>query len=1233
MVRNLLCLILFFIGLPFSYGQGYAGKDFWVTFLEPDVNCDPPPFLPPIPLWSDDTLELYLLSPTKAKVTVQASKNYPIGSGINFNYSKTIILIPNQYYYLRLPSELACHTLLSGIKTNNGVHVTADTFINVTAVTRYNNFKGATTVIPSESIPNNPEYFVTTNQSNNTWSCYSNIMHKDAKSPEFAIVGIADQSVIEVVPTGVSTTKNNIRGMPFLIVLKKGETYGYVSTDDDLTGSILRSRDASSKFAVFAGNRLTNSYQINSIGNLCKGFTDHTYEQMIPTVNWGNAYTALPFKNNTGYFLKIVAAENNTYIKINGYINKILQQGENFVFNVPKDSATKVDADKRISVMQFAKGNGCDNHPAPKTNVGGISEIQLIADVQFYQKANINALMNDAYGKVAEHYFNVLVKTKDTSFFKYNGKGVLNSLWKSAPQLNGYSYFQLQMDTTCYQLSSTKGFLAYNYGYGIFNGYASAVAANFKSIQNNFFLDAQCKSELITFTGVQTDSFNNYSWRFSDNSSASGRVIKKTFKDTGWFIATMYTHQLRTNAIDSVVKKIYIAASGIGPVLIKDTAICGRVNFAVYSKGFDPDFTYLWNDGHPNYYKAIKAPGQYWEKIIQSNGCVYVDTLNVISYPLPKATFSVSDSILCFNRNKSIKFTNLSTSIDSIVSNQWNLVEAKYTDSSKFIIHQFAQVGKYLTHLTVKTNKGCTHDTTQLIRILQPPKANFIISDTVQCEKNNLFQSIDSSSSDSGQLISKQWIYSDGTRLQDKDSGLKHFSTAGFKIISIKVNNSQGCSDSTGRKIEVKANPQVDFSVNQISQCYNAQIFTFTYLPKITNDSIKRYTWYFNNDSIKNQLSINAFKFPLSASYPVQLKLFSVNDCEGELQKNVFVNLMPQANISVNDSEQCFNGQNFNFTNTSTISKGNLFSHNWDFGDATNSVLKNPPAKVYGNSGAFKLLYTVSSDSGCLDSASVSIRVYDNAIINSANANGACLNDSVLFSGNANIAKGSFISSWDFGDGSTGTGNLTRHLYQNIGTYQAYYKTVSDHNCRDSNLVNVKIVNNPKADFVFVHYNRDNSGIRFLFLDRSEGGNNWQWQFGNLGNSNLQDPDYYFTDTGSVNVRLVISNQNLCYDTIVKHIPILEKIAFYFPNAFTPNGNGLNDGFGLNPNQFELVKDYRLQVFNRWGEKLFDNENKEEHWLIPDDTNILQGVYIYKATIRDIYNVYHNIKGVVEVIR
>jgi gliding motility-associated-like protein len=49
----------------------------------------------------------------------------------------------------------------------------------------------------------------------------------------------------------------------------------------------------------------------------------------------------------------------------------------------------------------------------------------------------------------------------------------------------------------------------------------------------------------------------------------------------------------------------------------------------------------------------------------------------------------------------------------------------------------------------------------------------------------------------------------------------------------------------------------------------------------------------------------------------------------------------------------------------------------------------------------------------------------------------------------------------------------------------------------------------------------------------------------------------------------------------------------YIPSAFTPNGDGINDFFGV---KAEGIKQFKMEIYNRWGELVFVSENMLELW-------------------------------------
>jgi gliding motility-associated-like protein len=85
------------------------------------------------------------------------------------------------------------------------------------------------------------------------------------------------------------------------------------------------------------------------------------------------------------------------------------------------------------------------------------------------------------------------------------------------------------------------------------------------------------------------------------------------------------------------------------------------------------------------------------------------------------------------------------------------------------------------------------------------------------------------------------------------------------------------------------------------------------------------------------------------------------------------------------------------------------------------------------------------------------------------------------------------------------------------------------------------------------------------------------------------------------------------------------------PNAFTKNYDNLNESWGFVP---VFVKTYHMQVYTRWGEKVFDSENKKQDW----DGNYLnaskgQEVFIWQVTYTGWDRSSHYQRGTVTVIK
>ncbi|MFT4741337.1 MAG: gliding motility-associated-like protein [Marivirga sp.] len=112
---------------------------------------------------------------------------------------------------------------------------------------------------------------------------------------------------------------------------------------------------------------------------------------------------------------------------------------------------------------------------------------------------------------------------------------------------------------------------------------------------------------------------------------------------------------------------------------------------------------------------------------------------------------------------------------------------------------------------------------------------------------------------------------------------------------------------------------------------------------------------------------------------------------------------------------------------------------------------------------------------------------------------------------------------------------------------------------------------------------------------------------------------------------LNITRNNCTQSDTIDIIPCKANQLFV-PNAFSPNGDKLNDLFV--PVGIENSRYYHIQIFNRWGEKIFESSNSQNHW---DgrfmDSNSQTGVYLFLIDLVDATGSRHHHSGDVTLVR
>ncbi|PKP45207.1 MAG: hypothetical protein CVT95_09270, partial [Bacteroidetes bacterium HGW-Bacteroidetes-12] len=145
----------------------------------------------------------------------------------------------------------------------------------------------------------------------------------------------------------------------------------------------------------------------------------------------------------------------------------------------------------------------------------------------------------------------------------------------------------------------------------------------------------------------------------------------------------------------------------------------------------------------------------------------------------------------------------------------------------------------------------------------------------------------------------------------------------------------------------------------------------------------------------------------------------------------------------------------------------------------------------------------------------------------------------------------------------------------------------------------------------------------------------WNWSFNELGFSNIQHPNFTFpdVDTGSYLIKLSVENTNGCRDSIAKYVKIHGESGIFIPNAFSPDGDNLNETFS--PKGFGITdENYSFLIFNRWGELIFESHKLDDGWDGTYKKTLVEvGVYVWKLNYKDINGKTWQYTGKVTIIK
>jgi gliding motility-associated-like protein len=615
--------------------------------------------------------------------------------------------------------------------------------------------------------------------------------------------------------------------------------------------------------------------------------------------------------------------------------------------------------------------------------------------------------------------------------------------------------------------------------------------------------------------------------------------------------------------------------------------------------------------------KAFTKSGvtYFTQTVVSDSGCVtqLVDSLVVLAPPKIGIGFTGKCVVDTINIKSSVKLSNN----DSVQKYTWTVKNQNFnTANTRF---KFDSAGTYTIALKAISKAGCKDSFSRKLVINPMPVVKFSIGN--YCNYDTL-KTVNSSSISKGKITKYQWLRDNVKAVTSNNYVFGPLKEGLYAVKLIAISDSS-CSDSTEQLTTVHPaiKPAMVFNIPCVGDSVK-----FSDVSNLGNAKVGTRTWTFASQSFTD----SSFKIlaATQGKFTVKYKVITDKGCTYSLDSTYTVVPKPVASFTSSsvckDNTVIFSDLSLPGINSKIASR--KWFHAGNFIKTDSSFIR-----VFANAGNEPMSLVVVNAFGCKDSTSQIITVEPKNYTNFS-VNDACPGDSVTakylgFTGNNAVS--SHKLTW--GDGYTSSSFPHTHSYSSTGTYVLKLTTTTLPGCDYDTIHNVKIHPVPKADFDFFPLFPDVKYPNITLTDKSLGAVTWNYSVDDSLFSVLQNPKYSFPDSGSYFIKLKVSNSFGCVDSTQKMVYVNFILLTHIPNAFSPGNDDINPLFkpeGLG------IKDYRMTIYNRWGEKIYDADWGKQPWDGTYKGEFVQiGSYPYYMEVIDFGNIRHSYQGLIQVIR
>ncbi|MDA0310246.1 MAG: PKD domain-containing protein, partial [Bacteroidetes bacterium] len=480
-----------------------------------------------------------------------------------------------------------------------------------------------------------------------------------------------------------------------------------------------------------------------------------------------------------------------------------------------------------------------------------------------------------------------------------------------------------------------------------------------------------------------------------------------------------------------------------------------------------------------------------------NQGCILNDSVSITVVPGPDASITSNSAQLC-DYDNAISLTALNS------GGSWTGPGVTPTNSGADFDPSSVSAGTYYAkHTLVDPVVGCF--TTDSVQIVVNPTPNASVSaPNVICSADAPFNL---------QPGTPGGIFT-GAGVTDTVTGVftPNANLVGSTMVYYNV-TANGCVNNDSLQLMVYVSPDASISNAPQQLCANAGQVQLIPAQQGGN-------WYGGGMANPN---VGVFDPQLAGTGTAQVVyLISNANCSNSDTVNIVVNALPTVTVSPNTIQQVCAGS------TLPLTASGASSYQW-LNNGSPISGANTASYAPANAGSYSVVGV--DGNGCSSTSSaVQVNVAPNPVVLQVNAPTVCEGNATAFTQNSAIGQGGLITgyNWDYGDGNTGTGFASNHVYAAPGTYTAQLIVLSSAGCSDTLTQTVVVNANPVLDSVLVTNACFPNPTSYQAFVSGVTVGSYQWNFGNNSTGNGSVATHTYAAPGTYYYQLSVNSIEGC---------------------------------------------------------------------------------------------------------